>query len=75
MHDYENFDSLPNDAVIRHGTVLSLMGGIPRQTLARWLKAGSFPKPIQGMAGGYPMWRVGDIRAFIRGSWKPEKAA
>lgn len=60
-----NFESLPNDALIRVKTVAAL-AGVSAATIWRWLAAGQFPEPRK-LTRGTTAWRVGDVRRFLRG--------
>ena len=39
--------------------------GVTTWTIDRWLREGSFPKPVYLRKGGQPKWRMEDLRAFI----------
>lgn len=55
----QQFDSLPDTAIVRLPTVRGLYG-VSGPTVWRWCKAGRLPPPIK--LGGVTGWRVGDLR-------------
>ena len=58
----QNFDSLPDSAIVRLPTVAALHG-ISTVTVWRWSKTGRLPAPQK--RGGVTGWRVGDLRASL----------
>lgn len=68
----QNFDSLPDSALVRQRQLLgdqksNTPGLLPFSppTLWRRVKSGDFPKPIKLNEGNVTAWRVGDVRAWL----------
>jgi predicted DNA-binding transcriptional regulator AlpA len=55
------FDTLPDSAHVRLPVVCALNGGVPPQTIYRWIKEGRHPAPVK-LGPGVSAWRVGEIR-------------
>jgi len=69
---------LPDEALVNVTYVRPLAGNPSNPTLWRWISKGDFPEPERrtGPAKcGSRLWRLGDIRKWLRGEWAPEKAA
>lgn len=64
-----DFDALPPSAIVRRGTVRTLVP-VSAATLHRMILDGQFPKPIQigPRANG---WRVADVREFLQKGGQP----
>lgn len=60
----ENFDQLPDNALVREPVVGMLFGGISHSTIWRYTKMGLLPTP-QKISAGVTAWRVGDLRAAL----------
>lgn len=64
--DNTNFDSLPDDALLRPKKLLEWeIAPFSKATLWRKVKEGSFPSPIK-ISDQITAWRVRDIRAWLR---------
>jgi predicted DNA-binding transcriptional regulator AlpA len=58
------FDALPDSAFVRMPTVRALQGGVPAQTIYRWIKEGHHPKPFK-LGAQVSAWRVSDLRQHL----------
>ena len=71
-------DDLSDEAHVTAHVVKPLVGNPSSPTLWRWINNGDFPKPERrtGPAqSGSRLWRLGTIRQYLRGDWKPEATA
>lgn len=59
----QNFDSLPNSALVRIGVVAALFG-FSESTVWRQTKAGTFPAP-RHLGKRVTAWNVGELRAAL----------
>ena len=64
LNAVQNFDSLPDGALINFGTLQTLVGK-SRPTVYRWIKAGFLPKPAQCVTGVQNSWSAGDVRRAL----------
>ncbi|MBU6995913.1 helix-turn-helix transcriptional regulator [Ferrovum myxofaciens] len=64
----ENFDKLPDSALIRLKALTQLCG-ISSATAWRWSKDGRLPKPRK-VGPGVTAWNAGEIRKFLAGEGK-----
>jgi len=66
MEKKSNFNALPDEALIRLGTLLAA-GLLPFSTSTLWRKVRShdFPAPIKA-SPNVTAWRVGDIREWLK---------
>lgn len=62
---FQQFDSLPNDTLVRKRVVRVILGGVSDSALWRRAKAGEIPQPVQINCRAVA-WRVGDLRDYIR---------
>lgn len=71
------FDRLPDIALTREYRVLpnpdnsAPLVDVSAETFRRWGLQGLAPKPI--VIGGTRHYRVGEIRRWLRGEWKPDR--
>lgn len=59
--------------VVSARTLRVVVGGLPRSTLRKWIKAGFIPAPTP--IGGSNYWRVSVIRAWLEKHFGGEVAA
>lgn len=59
------FDRLPNSALVRQRYLLENVLPFSKNTLARKVKAGTFPKPRKLNDGNITCFRVADVRAWL----------
>ena len=70
--------SLPDEALVNAHYIRPLIGNPSDPTLWRWINKGDFPEPERrtGPAqSGSRLWRLGDIRKWLRGEWTRERVA
>jgi len=72
MFDLENFDSLPDSALVPITAFRPLAGIAPSTAWRRTNLEPDFPKPVR-LGNRCTRFRVGEIRAFLAGQ-KPEPA-
>jgi predicted DNA-binding transcriptional regulator AlpA len=58
------FDQLPDSAFVRITVVCALNGGVPAQTIYRWIKEGRHPASVK-LGKSVSVWRVGDLREYL----------
>jgi predicted DNA-binding transcriptional regulator AlpA len=58
------FDSLPDSAFVRMPVVAALNGGVPPQTIYRWIKEGRHPAPVK-LGAQVSAWNVGAMRRHL----------
>lgn len=59
----ENFDKLPDSALIGSPTVQAVTGK-SRATIWRWINSGILPKPKK-LGSSQNLWTVGEIRSAL----------
>lgn len=59
----ENFDSLPDTALVNKAAARELFGGLSETGIWRWIKAGIIPAPVK--ISGRPHWTAGSIRQTL----------
>lgn len=62
--DVVNIDLLSDDALITKRQIRASVYCVSEPTFWRRVQAGKFPQPIE--KGGLGLWRVGDVREFVR---------
>lgn len=62
--DVINIDLLSDDAMINKRHIRASVVRVSNNTLWRWIRANRFPAPR--ITGGLNLWRVGDVRAWLR---------
>ncbi len=61
-----NFDELPNDAFLREAQLLNTILPVAKSTLWRMVRDKRFPAPSRIAGQRITVWRVGDIRAWVK---------
>lgn len=70
--DVVNLDLLSDDALITKRQILASVYPVSEPTLWRRIATGRFPVAVE--SGSLCMWRVGDVRAFVRAKAQKEAA-
>jgi hypothetical protein len=78
-HAHDWFDLLVDDALVREYSVLpcptnqSPLIDVGTETWRRWGLQGLAPRPI--VIASTRHYRVGELRRWLRGEWKPKEVA
>lgn len=59
---FEDFDRLPDSALITASTLDALFGHQSQPVRWRRIKDGVIPQPLRMETGSRPLWRVGEVR-------------
>jgi predicted DNA-binding transcriptional regulator AlpA len=67
------------ERLIKRAVVLDRVGDVRAETLWRWIKAGTFPKPVRLPSSTLIVWRESEINAWIDArvkgmGWRPDAA-
>lgn len=69
MHTFkhaDDFDSLPDSALVRMPQIIGHLVPVSRSTWWRLVGSGRAPAPVK-LSQGVTAWRVGDLRAWLAG--------